>query len=110
MNKIKEFNSQKDASKQLKICYHSISKCCLGKQKTVGGFIFKYSTDNLIDNYSKLSNGKKIIQYDLEMNKIKEFTSQKDASKQLKICYPSISKCCLGKQKTVGGFIFKFIE
>lgn len=53
---------------------------------------------------------KKIVQYDLKMNKINEFNSQIDASKTLNICYTSISKCCLGKQKTSGRFIFKFSE
>ena len=43
------------------------------------------------------------------MNKIKEFKSQTEASKELKIDSGSICKCCNGKQKTVGGFIFKFV-
>ena len=44
------------------------------------------------------------------MNKIKEFYSQKKASTELNICHTSISKCCLNKQKTAGGFIFRFAE
>ena len=60
---------------------------------------------------SGLSNStKKIIQYDLQMNKIKEFNSQIDASKELNICNTNISKCCLGKQQSAGGFIFRFNE
>ena len=56
-----------------------------------------------------LSNStKKVIQYDTQMNKIKEFASQIEASKELNISNTSISKTCLGKQKTSGGFIFKF--
>jgi hypothetical protein len=60
---------------------------------------------------SGLSNSiKKIVQYDLQMNQIKTFSSQVDASNELKISHTSISKCCLNKQKTAGGFIFKFAE
>lgn len=60
---------------------------------------------------SGLSNStKKVAQYDLQLNKIKEFNSQKEASKELNICCTSISKCCLEKQKTAGGFIFRFVE
>jgi hypothetical protein len=60
---------------------------------------------------SGLSNStKKIIQYDLQMNKIKEFNSQVEASKELKINNSNISSCCKEKQKTAGGFIFKFSE
>jgi hypothetical protein len=68
------------------------------------------NTENQIHKVnSGLSNcTKKIIQYDLQMNKIKEFNSQMESSKELNICDTSISKCCLNKQKTAGGFIFKF--
>lgn len=58
---------------------------------------------------SGLSNStKKIVQYDLKMNKIKEFFSQIEASKELNISNKNISKCCRGHAKTTGGFIFKF--
>lgn len=60
---------------------------------------------------SGLSNStKKIVQYDLKMNKIKEFFSQVEASKELNISNTNISKCCRGNAKTAGGFIFKFSE
>ena len=45
MNEINVFNSQVEASRQLKICNKSISKCCLEKQKTAGGFIFRFDTE-----------------------------------------------------------------
>jgi hypothetical protein len=60
---------------------------------------------------SGLSNTiKAIIQYDLDMNKIKEYTSITEASIQLNIIRSSIGKCCNNSQKTAGGFIFKFVE
>jgi hypothetical protein len=52
---------------------------------------------------------KSIIQYDINMNKLNEFKSQIYASKQLNISYSSINKCCRNKQKTAGGYIFKFL-
>jgi hypothetical protein len=69
---------------------------------------------NVENQIHKINSGlsnctKKIIQYDLQMNKIKEFTSQMEASKELKICYTGISNCCRNKQKTAAGFIFKFV-
>jgi len=68
---------------------------------------------NVENQIHKINSGlsnvtKRIIQYDSQMNKIKVFESQIKASKELNICYASISKCCLNKQKTAGGFIFKF--
>ena len=51
---------------------------------------------------------KKLIQYDLQMHKIKVFDSVAEASNELHVSYTGISKCCLEKQKTCGGFIFKY--
>jgi hypothetical protein len=53
---------------------------------------------------------RKIIQYDLNMKKIKQFDSQKEAANELNVCYASISKVCRAAQKSTGGFIFKYLE
>lgn len=51
---------------------------------------------------------RKIAQYDLEMNKIKEFNSIIEAEKELKI--KSIKQVLYNKQNTAGGFIFKYLD
>lgn len=51
-----------------------------------------------------------LIQFDINMNKIKEFDSPKQAADELNICHKKIGKCCRGAQKTVDGFIFKYID
>jgi hypothetical protein len=48
-----------------------------------------------------------IIQYDLEGNFIKEWSSIKEASY---IHKGSIRDCCIGRQKTAGGYIWKYKE
>ena len=53
---------------------------------------------------------RKITQYDLEMNKIKEFNSIVDASKILNIGKTNIKAVLYNNQKTAGGFIFKYLE
>lgn len=53
---------------------------------------------------------KKIIQYDLEMNKIKEFNSIVNASKELGIGISNISGVLRNSRKTAGNFIFKYLE
>jgi hypothetical protein len=53
---------------------------------------------------------KKVGQYDLENNLIQEFESAREASRQLNIDCGSISKCCLGKNKSAGGYIWKYKE
>jgi hypothetical protein len=53
---------------------------------------------------------RKIVQYDLEMNKIKEFESIIGASKELNIGKSSISGVLVNHRKTAGGFIFKYLD
>jgi hypothetical protein len=51
---------------------------------------------------------RKISQYDLEMNKIKDFNSIVEAEKELKI--KSIKQVLYNKQNNAGGFIFKYLD
>lgn len=51
---------------------------------------------------------RKVIQYDLNMNFIKQWNSITEAWKMLKIHKNNIMKCCQNKQKTAGGFIWKY--
>lgn len=51
---------------------------------------------------------KPIIQYDLKMNFIKEWSSQTEASQVLNINQPSISNCLKNLSKTSNGFIWKY--
>ena len=43
MDELNKFNSLTEASKELNIPLAKLSKCCHNKQKTAGGFIFKFS-------------------------------------------------------------------
>jgi hypothetical protein len=55
-------------------------------------------------------NKRKLIQYDLEMNKVKDFNSIIEASKALSMSQSNIKAVLYNKQKTAGGFIFKYLE
>lgn len=57
----------------------------------------------------KESSSKKIAQYDLEHNFIKEWSSMTSASNELGISLSLISNCCNGKIKTCGGFCWEYI-
>jgi len=54
--------------------------------------------------------GRKIGQYSLSDELIKEHLSAKLASKELSICYKSIRRCASGDYKQSGGFIWKYHE
>jgi hypothetical protein len=53
---------------------------------------------------------RKIIQYDLQMNKIKQFNSIAEASKELNVGKSNIQGVLTNYRKTAGGFIFKYLE
>jgi hypothetical protein len=57
------------------------------------------------NNYTR-----KITQYDLEMNKITDFKSIVEASIFLNMSLSNIKAVLYNKQKTAGGFIFKYLE
>ena len=70
------------------------------------------SENNLHSYKIGLSHGfkRKIIQYDLEMNEIKQFDTIKAASKELNISLSCVKDVLKGKQKSSKGFIFKYLE
>jgi len=51
---------------------------------------------------------KPVIQYDLQGNFIKEWSSGWEVQRQLGYFQGGISACCLGKQKTAYNFIWKY--
>lgn len=78
----------------------NISKSLIGKSKT------KHHSDNISKNNKGITrNQKPIIQYDLEGNLIKEWPSIIEAKKYIKA---DISAFLSGKQKTAGGFKWKY--
>lgn len=50
--------------------------------------------------------GKKILQYDLDGNFIKEWSCARKIERELNFRHQSISQCCLKKKKTSRGFIW----
>jgi hypothetical protein len=66
--------------------------------------IHKYKI-GLGNNYTR-----KIVQYDLAMNKIKEFNSIVEATKILNIGKSNIRGVITNYRKTAGGFIFKYLD
>ena len=63
---------------------------------------------NKMSESNKKIRGKKILQYTLDMVFIKEWDCIRDIERELKIANQNISKCCKGKRKTAGGFIWRY--
>lgn len=71
------------------------------------------SSENKLHAYRVLkrkTNGKVILQYDLDNNFIKEYASACEANRQTYICRSCINDCCNGKLKTAGGYKWKYKE
>ena len=67
--------------------------------------------NNNYGNHNKkvaIANQRKISQYDLKNNLIKNWGSIKQAGETLNICKTSISCCLAKKRKTAGGFVWRY--
>jgi hypothetical protein len=51
---------------------------------------------------------KPIVQYDKSMNSVNEYESLSEASRQTNINAQNISSVCLGRNKSAGGYIWKY--
>lgn len=63
----------------------------------------KLSKPIMIEKY-----GLEILQYDINNNFIKEWKGMKEAARTLNIKPPNLTACLKGRQKTCGGFIWKY--
>lgn len=123
-NFIKEWNSIQEACKAICCDCSSISANVKGKIKQVKGYIFKYKTRNKFPKKIKIGKLRNIdlqhrivynnracspvLQYDKNLNLIKEYNSVAEASRETKICNQNIHHCCRNERKTAGGFIWKY--
>lgn len=62
--------------------------------------------NNLKDN----KRTKPVIQYSLNNDYINTFLSARRAAEELNICHSGIIRCCCGKLKTCGGYIWRYKE
>lgn len=100
---------------------YDIYLCCEGKRKSAYNYIFKYKNKpNLYDDAIKNSILKaenklnhirrKIVQYDLNMNVIKIWSSITDIYKTLGYDKGTIIDNCKGRSKTSHNFIWRYYE
>lgn len=107
-NKIAEYKSQSEASRKTGINRSRIGMCVSGNYKSAGGFVFVDNSSGTSFN-RKNNTGKRVVQYDLNMNKLNEFGSAMETGRVLNICYSTILSCCNhGRSSTAGGFKFEF--
>jgi len=109
---VKEFKNIKEAAKELKSITTPICKVLNNTQKTCKNHFFMYKSDYTNQKLERIAryNTKKILQYDLEGNFIKEFISLTEAEKEINIkgSNSNISSCCKGKRNNAYGFKWEY--
>lgn len=99
----------------------SFTNCLNGIKEGYHGFKFIFvSNDTIINNPIFIcsgkditSKGKKITQYDLDMNFIRIWNNTKEISEVMDISInqcSSILSCCKGNQKTAFGYIWRYVD
>lgn len=113
---IKTWKSMSEAARAYGGQASSIVSCCKGRHKTYKGFIWKYPEDILtneevVERNSKIfKNVKRITRYSLDGSFIQAYDNVHEASLDTGIKESYIYRCCSGKRKTSGGYIWKYID
>jgi hypothetical protein len=100
---IARFNSISEASRNTKIYSKGISDVCNGKKEKAGGYIWKR-----VNNNEQKTNSNYVIQYNLDNKELTKYKTIAEATKKTKVDGSAISKVCKGKQKTAGGYIWRY--
>lgn len=108
---IKTFDSLTIAATEMGVDRNAISSCCRNKRPSCKGFLWRYNNDAPPQNYlSEQKNKRPVLQFDKTGLFIRKFDSITDASKEIGTSHTSIHRCCSGKSKTSGGFVWKFAD
>lgn len=123
---IKTYFNAREAAKEIGISYKTISEIARMRKShgQAKGYQFRFYEGNTNDinkyvkqikrgkenyQYGKISkNAKEVIQYDLNMNKICVYKSNKIAGEATGTNMKCISNCARGTQKTAGGYIWQY--
>lgn len=133
---IAKYDCAKTACELLNIMgsYSSVCKCAKGEMKSSGGYIWRYEGSAIpVEPYIKKttkgfkhsdeskekmrqcrigkiggSRAKPVLQYDLDGNYVKEFVSANNADDELDLGHGSVYSACIGKKKSVGGYMWRF--
>lgn len=109
-NELARYASISEAETSTGICYSQISECCSHKRKTAGGYIWQYAEDfvDIPQWHFTARTFNEIHQLTKDGKLIDIFPSAAEAKRVTGICDTSIIRCCHGKLKTAGGYLWTF--
>lgn len=109
-NELRRYVSIGEAEMFTGICYSQISECCSNKRKTAGGYIWQYEDgfDGISQWHFDARMFHPIYQFTQDGNLINIFPSAAEAQRVTGVCDTSIIRCCHGRLRTAGGYIWTF--
>ena len=107
---VARYGSIIDAERITGIHYSCISGVCAGKRLSSGGYLWSYTNVAPMYSPSKDTRSIPVLQMKMDGTPIKEYVSATEAAKCLGLHQTLISKCCLGKRKSTGGFRWAYFN
>jgi sulfur relay (sulfurtransferase) DsrC/TusE family protein len=107
---LQEFNSAREANRKIGANYKLIHKCCVGNLIAEHNRIWRFKNDdfNKFSTKPKIDTTiKKVKQYKMNGEFIKEYNSISEASGLNKITLSNISMCLRQQRNSAGGFLWK---
>ena len=105
-NFIKEFDSAKQAAQENNISSSLITMCCQQKIKTGGNYQWRFEKQNVNKVCKKAR--KKVYQYDLDGNFIKEWCGIVEIVQKMNANSSNISNCCRGIEHSAYGYQWRY--
>lgn len=104
-NYLESYESYSDAGRANSVPYINIIKCIQKKRQTCGGFQWSTEKVERMEPYKKnLGNHKKVYQYDLQWNLLKEYESVAEASRETNYQVEYLRKSAKNKTKAYGSY------
>jgi hypothetical protein len=117
-NRLKSFYCLREAAESVGCSPSSIGYCCNGRYKTTKGYRWKYESidsngteceSNLPSLNGKYRKNMKIVQYDIEGNRLNSFNTSREAAEHVGILSRSnITHCCNNDRKMAAGYVWKY--
>jgi hypothetical protein len=109
-NELTRYSSVSEAETSTGICYSQISECCSNKRKTAGGYIWQYEEGfvSIPKWHFDARQFNEICQFSKDGLLINTFPNAAEAKRATGICDTSIIRCCHGKLRTAGGYLWSF--
>tara|TARA_R110002167_G_scaffold54830_1_gene156157 strand:- start:22 stop:1404 length:1383 start_codon:yes stop_codon:yes gene_type:complete len=114
---IKEYESTTQAARETGAQLSRVSACCRGDASSTVGFLWLFSADATPREIARrvervasavISSTRRFSQYTRAGVLIKEYESTKQAASETGVHQSSVTTCCRGKQKSAGGFVWRY--